>query len=312
MRRILSIDGGGIKGVVPAAFLAQLEETLGESITHFFDLIVGTSTGGIIALGLGLGLSAADILHFYEDLGPAIFAGNRLTRGLRHVGFAKYHARPLRQALEATFGEKTLGESITRLVIPSLNLETGEVHLYKTAHHPRLEVDCKERAVDVALATSAAPTYFPTHRSAKGIPLIDGGMWANNPTGLAVVEAVGVLDWPRDAIYVLSLGCVTEPLRGGLARLLPLGQGYWATKVTDVFMTAQSFASLGTASVLIGHEHMLRISPTINRGQFRLDSAREIPSLRGLGASEARKALPRVRELFCHTHVEPFVPFQTP
>ncbi len=71
MKRILSIDGGGIKGVVPAAFLAQLEEALGESITHYFDLIAGTSTGGIIALGLGLGLSAEDIVHFYERLGPA-------------------------------------------------------------------------------------------------------------------------------------------------------------------------------------------------------------------------------------------------
>src|SRR5260370_27051157 len=163
MRRILSIDGGGIKGVVPAAFLAQLEEALGESITHFFDLIAGTSTGGILALGLGLGLSAADILHFYEHLGPAIFAGNRLARGLRRVGFAKYHAQPLRQALEATFGEKTLGESRTRLWIPSLNLETGEVYIHKTAHHPRFEVVYKERAVDVALATSAAPPSVPSH-----------------------------------------------------------------------------------------------------------------------------------------------------
>src|SRR5258708_2706294 len=312
MRKILSIDGGGIKGVVPAAFLAQLEETLGESITHFFDLIVGTSTGCIIALGLGLGLSAADILHFYEHLGPTVFAGSRLGRGLRRIGFAKYHAQPLRRALEATFGEKTLGESHTRLVIPSLNLETGEVHIYKTAHHPRFEVDYKESAVEVALATAAAPTYFPTHRSAKGIPFIDGGMWANNPTGLAVVEAIGVLDWPRDAIRVLSLGCVTEPLHVGLARSLPLGLGYWAMKVTDVFLTAQSFSSLGTAYVLIGHEHVVRISPSIGRVRFSLDSVKEIPSLRVLGASEARKALPRIREMFCQTRVEPFVPFKTP
>ena len=312
MKRILSIDGGGIKGIVPAAFLAQLEEALGESITHYFDLIAGTSTGGIIALGLGLGLSAADILHFYEHLGPAVFAGSRLGRGLRRIGFAKYHALPLRRALEATFGEKTLGESRTRLVIPSLNLETGEVHVYKTAHHPHFEVDYKEQAVEVALATAAAPTYFPTHRSEKGIPFIDGGMWANNPTGLAVVEAIGVLDWPRDAIFVLSLGCVTEPLHVGLARSLPLGLGYWAMKVTDIFLTAQSYSSLGTAYVLIGHERVVRISPFIGRGQFRLDSVKELLSLRGLGASEARKALPRVRELFCQTHVEPFVPFRTP
>jgi len=121
-----------------------------------------------------------------------------------------------------------------------------------------------------------------------------------------------VLDWPRDAIYILSLGCVTEPLHVGLARSLPLGLGYWAMKVTDIFLTAQSYSSLGTAYVLIGHEHVLRISPSIGRGRFSLDSVKEIVSLRGLGASEARKALPRVRELFFQIPVEPFVPFKTP
>jgi hypothetical protein len=311
MKRILTIDGGGIKGVVPAAFLAEVEEALGESITHYFDLIAGTSTGGIIALGLGLGLSAAEILHFYEQLGPAIFAGNRLGRALRQIGFAKYHSQSLRRALEATFGEKRLGESRTRLVIPALNLETGEVHIYKTAHHPRFEIDYKERAVEIALATAAAPAFFPTHRSSKGMTLIDGGMWANNPTGLAVVEALGVLNWPREATRVLSLGCVTEPLHIGWARVFPLGLSYWAMKVADVFMTAQSFASLNTASVLLSHEQVLRISPSSEPRRFRLDRVSEIPSLRGLGASEARKALPRIRELFCQTQVEPFVPFKT-
>lgn len=310
MKRILAIDGGGIKGVLPAAFLAEVEEALGESITHYFDLITGTSTGGIIALGLGMGLTAAEILHFYEQLGPAVFGGNRLGRTLRRLGFAKYQSEPLRRALEATFGEKTLGESRTRLIIPALNLETGEVHLYKTAHHPHFEIDYKERVVDIALATAAAPTYFPTHRSAKGIPLIDGGMWANNPTGLAVVEGIGVLNWPRESIRVLSLGCVTEPLHVGRARAWPLGLSYWGMKVADVFLTAQSFASLGTAAVLIGHEQVLRISPAIGRGRFSLDGVREIDSLRGLGASEARKALPRVRSLFCQTPAEPFVPFK--
>jgi hypothetical protein len=312
MKQILTIDGGGIKGVVPAAFLAEIEEALGESITSYFDLIAGTSTGGIIALGLGLGLPAAEILHFYENLGPAVFAGNRFGRWLRRISFAKYESHPLRRALEATFGERTLGESCTRLVIPSLNLETGGVHIYKTAHHPRLEIDYKERAVEVALATAAAPTYFPTHRSAKGIPLIDGGMWANNPTGLAVVEAIGVLNWPREQIRVLSLGCVTEPLHVGLARSWPLGIGYWALKMVEVFMTAQSFASLGTAYVLIGHEQVLRISPSIGHGRFRLDGVKEIPALRGLGVSEARMALPQVRALFCQAHAEPFVPFKIP
>jgi uncharacterized protein len=309
MRTILAIDGGGIKGVVPAAFLAMLENALGEPIVSYFDLIAGTSTGGIIALGLGLGVSPAEIVRFYEERGPLVFPGNRLLRGIRQIAVAKYQQGPLQRALAATFGERRLGESTTRLLIPSLNLETGEVHIYKTAHHPKLEYDYKAPAVEVALATAAAPTFFPTYRSAEGIPLIDGGMWANNPVGVAVVEAIGMLGWPREDIRVLSIGCTTQPLGVGSARWWPSGLSYWGLKVADVFMTAQSHAALGTAYTLLGgHEHVVRISPHVGRGRFSMDNVREIPSLRGLGASEARKALPQLRPLFFATRVDPFVP----
>jgi hypothetical protein len=310
MRRVLSIDGGGIKGVFPAAFLATLEDSVGGSIARFFDLIVGTSTGGIIAIGLGLGLSAKEILRFYEEHGPAIFCGSRLTRTLRQVGLSKYSSAGLQRALEAVFGNRKLGDSAKRLVIPSCNLDTGEVHIWKTAHHPRLERDYKASAVEVALATASAPTYFPTHRSAAGIPLLDGGMWANNPVGIAVVEAVGVLGWPKEKLAVLSLGCTTTPLDVRAGRNLPLGWLYWGVgrKLVDVFMAAQSSAALGMATHLIGdRQKLVRISPIVNTS-FTLDNVREIPSLRGLGESEARKALPSVRPLFLAANADPFVP----
>ncbi|MEZ0115142.1 patatin-like phospholipase/acyl hydrolase [Catenulispora sp. EB89] len=94
MRKILSIDGGGIKGVFPAAFLAGVEESVEAPIGDYFDLIVGTSTGGIIAIGLGLGLSAQEILAFYETHGPKIFSGNRRINGLLQLGRAKYQREP--------------------------------------------------------------------------------------------------------------------------------------------------------------------------------------------------------------------------
>jgi len=226
MKKILAIDGGGIKGVIPASFLSIIEDSIGDKVSNYFDLIVGTSTGGIIALGLGLGFSAREILDFYEKHGSVIFKGNRLWRFVRHFGWSKYNQEPLKKALYSIFEERKLGESKNRLVIPSLNLENGEVYIYKTAHHPRLERDYKDSVVDVALATSAAPTYFPTYRSAAGIPLIDGGTWANNPVGLAVVEAVGVLNWPRESLKVLSLGCTTEPLNVGWGRNFALGSDH--------------------------------------------------------------------------------------
>lgn len=306
-KKILSIDGGGIKGVFPASFLSVIEETTGKKISDHFDLIVGTSTGGIIALGLGMGFSAKEILEFYEEFGPKVFSGNRFFRFLRSIGISKYDNVALRKALEKKFADKKLGESRNRLVIPSLNLETGEVHVYKTAHHQRFQRDYKEKVVDVALATSAAPTYFPTYSSVSGTPLVDGGLWANNPMGLAVVEAIGVLEWPRDQLKVLSIGCTTEPLNIKLARRLSMGMAYWGFRVTDLFMSAQSSASFGTAQLLAGHTNVTRISPSVANGKFGLDVIKGIESLKGLGDSEARKALPNIGFFFTDK-AEPFVP----
>ena len=311
MNRILTIDGGGIKGVFPAAFLATVEDTIEHNVADYFDLIVGTSTGGIIALGLGLGLSAKELLVFYEKHGPTIFKGNRGLRWLRWLGTSKYSKAPLENALKSCFGNKRLGDSKKRLVIPSLNLENSEVYIYKTAHHPRLETDYKESAVDVAMATASAQTYFPTHRSIAGIPLIDGGTWANNPVGMSVVEAITFLNWSKDSLKILSLGCTTEPLNVNWGRKVSLGRLYWATKFVDVFMRAQSHASLGTAKLLAGHENVIRIDPVVARGKFGLDMASEIPSLKGLGESQAREALPKLHETFLGNHAEQFVPFHT-
>ena len=307
VKKILSIDGGGIKGVFPASFLSIIEETTGKKISDYFDLIVGTSTGGIIALGLGMGFSAKELLKFYEDLGPEIFCGNRFTRFLRSIGISKYNNRSLRKALEEKFSNKQLGESKNRLVIPSLNLENGEVHVYKTAHHQRFQRDYKEKVVDVALATSAAPTYFPTHNSTSGIPLVDGGLWANNPMGLAVVEAIGVLEWPRDQLKILSIGCTMEPLNIKWARRFSMGKAYWGIKIANLFMSAQSSASFGTAQLLAGHTNVTRISPAVANGKFGLDAIKEIESLKGLGDIEARKALPSI-ETFFKDKAEVFIP----
>ena len=309
MKRILTIDGGGIKGVFPAAFLATVEDTIEDNIANYFDLIVGTSTGGIIALGLGLGLSAKELLAFYKEHGPTIFKGNRCLRWLRWLGTSKYSSVALENALRSCFGDKKLGESKKRLVIPSLNLENGEVYIYKTAHHFRLERDYKEDAVEVALKTAAAPTYFPTRRSSAGTPLIDGGTWANNPVGMAVVEAITLLDWPRNSLKVLSLGCTNAPLNINWGRNVPLGCLYWAPKFVDVFMHAQSHASLGTAKLLTERESVIRIDPLVDRKKFSLDKPSGINSLKGYGASEARKALPKLREFFLGNHAEQFVPF---
>lgn len=311
MKKILTIDGGGIKGVFASSFLAEIEETAGSPIAEYFDLIAGTSTGGIIALCLGLGYTAKETLAFYEELGPRVFAGNRFVRWMKHWPWTKYDSKPLRELLEATFRSARLGDSKVRLVIPSTHLETGEVHIFKTAHHPKLAKDYLRSAVDVALATSSAPTFFPTHRSAAGTPLVDGGVWCNNPAGLAAVEALSMLGWTKGNIELLSVSCTSSP---PTVKPKPWfgGRLYWATQIVDVVTAAQSSASVGTAQHLLGHDHVLRVDPPAAPGRFALDDPGQIESLRGLGASEARKEIPRISERFLQQKAATFAPLRTP
>lgn len=324
-RRILSIDGGGIKGVIPAAFLARVENTTGKRIANHFDLIVGTSTGGIIAIGLGLGLTAGEILAFYEIDGPRIFDQveldkpslldrflsrlNRHYRTARQFVSSKYNADALRSALGSAFGDRVLGESITRLVVPAFDCRRREIHVFKTSHHERYVIDWKERAVDVALATAAAPTYFPSHRMETGIALLDGGIWANNPAGLAAVEAVGVLEWSREKLYILSLGCSEE--------VFPIpevaGHAGMALKSTDIFLLGQSRGAIGAAKLLTRHsdtnKRFYRYNEVVPHGTFALDSVKQIATLKGIGASLGRQALPEISSVFLDEPCESFVPF---
>ena len=306
LRKILTIDGGGIKGVFPASFLASIEENIGRPLWEFFDLIAGTSTGGIIALGLGLGIPAKDIKKFYLEQGPYIFSTpNR--RFIKRLWSSKYSPGELKNALKKTFGDKLLGESNTRLVIPAVSAYTNRVYVYKTRHHPRFENDYKVPMVDVAMATSAAPTYFPPHLCNNGQLLVDGGIWANNPLGMAAVESTMVLNWPRDQIFAVSIGCTSTPVEPdypGFLRAFKL-----ARYVTDLFMTGQAHASMGTAALILGSQNIMRINPIVPRGRFSLDSVGRSQELAARAEEEAREAIPNLRNYVFDRPAEKFEPY---
>ena len=258
--KILSLDGGGIRGVFPAALLARLQEHLDAPLASYFDLITGVSTGGIIAIGLGMGVSAEDILRAYEEQGPAIFdqqhdraqtwVRRRLHQAL-HLVDTKYSSDNLQAALAAVFKDRRLGESRNRLMIPAWNPTLERVYIYKTAHHPRLESDYKRPAIDAAMATAAAPTFLAPYMTSDFVELVDGGVWANNPIGAATVEAVGLLGWPADRLKILSIGTI------GDARALPAWRGKltMASSLTRLFLAGQSHSAIGTAKILSGDGH---------------------------------------------------------
>ncbi|MCJ2130986.1 CBASS cGAMP-activated phospholipase [Methylobacterium sp. E-045] len=315
--RVLSLDGGGIRGVFPAAILARLEEHLDQPIGRYFDLIVGTSTGGIIALGLCLGLSAREILTFYEERGPEIFDQHRgpvanwirqRFRGAASWFGYKYSSDNLHKALKDILGDRRLGESRTRVVIPAWHPVNEHVYLYKTAHHLRFESDHKQPAVDAAMATAAAPTFLCPYLTSDDVELVDGGVWANNPIGVAAVEAVGVLGWPGDRLKILSIGTTTDvqaPSRFG-------GKLFMAPNVTRLFMAGQSHSAMGAARIITGDPHtrkaIWRIDHVVPTGRYTLDNVARVAEMKSRAYAEAREQLPELRRHFFHSLAEPFEP----
>lgn len=317
--RVLSLDGGGVKGTFAAAFLTGVEEATNKRLVDYFDLIVGTSTGGILAIGLGLGLSAAELLSFYEAEGPRIFPNTgireRAGRRLRHLWRPKYDQQRLREALRRAFGERLLGEARCRLVIPSFDAVSGDVHLFKTAHAARLTQDYKLRAEDVALATSAASTFLPAFGDSKGQWFVDGGVWANCPAALGVVEAHVVLGERLDAIHVLSVGTTDAPYSVSPTRRLG-GALQWISQsgLVELLLQSQQRASLALARLLTSHVRLMRVDAAVTPKRFSIDSSspKSIGDLKALGLREARHRSEEVDSRFLTGPAAPFVPCHLP
>ena len=303
--QILSLDGGGIKGIFSAALLAHLEEDFNINITDHFDLITGTSTGGIIALGLGLGMKPRELLRFYVEKGPVIFR-NGLLSSLKQLWKNKHPSQGLERALKDCFGDALLDASKKRLVIPSFNIDKDDVYLFKTSHHDRLKRDYKVPVWKVAMATSAAPTYFPSFKKVNCIRLVDGGVWANNPVVVGVAEAVSMLGIPVNNIRAFSLG-TTDGIKIRSKRLDNGGYIQWALAAVDVIMRGQSIGANTQAVHLLGKENVLRIDPKVPDGLFKLDCLKE-DALLSMAAHESRHLSPSFKEMFMDHTADKFEP----
>lgn len=308
--QVLSLDGGGLKGIFTASFLAEWERTTGRPAHESFDLIAGTSTGGIIALALGLGYPASDILQFYLDNGEVIFPPEtfRSVGDARQAIGSRYKPDALETKLSEFFGEARLGDSYTRLVIPAYHADLGDIYIFKTSHHERLRVDYRNRVIDVARATCAAPTYFPPASLEDGLRLIDGGVWANNPVQLAVVEAMGYLERPQSDIAALRVGTTWEVRSSADYPDDPGGVGLRKVPFfTDIMMRGQMLSASGGVLHLLGDERYVDVNPTVPTGRYQLD--RLSNDLVGLGQSEFRKMASDLGDKNFFNHkAAPFIP----
>jgi patatin-like phospholipase/acyl hydrolase len=310
--QILSLDGGGIKGLFSAAVLAAVEEDLNIDVTDHFDLIAGTSTGGLIAIGLGLGLRPREMVEFYLREGPTVFPKRVGWKSLQHWVYRKFSSAPLEMALKRCFKDKRFGDSRKRLVIPSYNIGADDVYIFRTAHHERLRRDYKVSAWKVAMATSAAPTFFPSVRTVDNTRLVDGGVWANNPAMVALVEAFGVLSIPLEQIAILSIG-TSDTVSQRKASLDNGGILAWArgNAVVEVILRGQSLGAANQAKFLLGEGRFERLNPKVTANEFSLDGVHKADDLIGRASHHSRIFMPTYQKKFSNHRAAEFKPLYT-
>ncbi|MEX0957223.1 MAG: CBASS cGAMP-activated phospholipase [Rhizobiaceae bacterium] len=316
--RILSLDGGGIRGLYSACVLQHIEAnvTRGEPVADYFDLIAGTSTGGIIAVGLGLSLSATSLVELYRVGGEQIFPPVQYwqtKRFLENYGQnltkPKYDHQTLEALLYRELKDSVLGQSSARLAIPAFMVPTSEIAVFKTDHHPDYKRDHKMAAWEVCRATSAAPTYFAPHeRNGRGF--VDGGLWANNPILVAVTEALSCFDISPAQLNILSIGTGNQPYeiplkdaRGGLWD--------WRTLVLGA-MSLSTDNAAAQVGLMIGSESVLRLEPERQIASIEMDdwqeAVRHLPDAATITFTEERDKIAN----FFNEKVEPRYRFYGP
>jgi patatin-like phospholipase/acyl hydrolase len=261
--RILALDGGGLRGAFTAAVLAKWATMLGtdggRDLIKHFDLVAGTSTGAILAIGLGLGLKPLQVLDFYQQEGSTIFPPGR---SVRHWLKSKHDADILRSTLTKIFKTGMLSQdSCCRLVIPTVRAAHGVAEVIVTAHSKDRTGFANCLAVDAALASAAAPTYFDeaaVHDTVSEECYLDGGIWANNPVLPAIAEAVAYLQVPLERIDVLSVGTLES--ESDFKEVLGAGKAGWAPEVSNLFFAAQESAAARLADAFLTKARHLRVN----------------------------------------------------
>jgi uncharacterized protein len=233
--RVLAIDGGGIRGIIPALVLAEMERRSGKRIFELFDLIAGTSTGGILACALCAPdpLPAAQLVALYEEEGPEIFDRSVWQRISSANGLLdeKYDSSALDRALVRFLADKRLSETRPDLIIPAYDTNEPGPYFFKSRRARERPEEEDFRLSEVARATSAAPTYFEPFPLGERA-LVDGGVFAVNPAMSAFAEVVRF--HPGAEVIVLSLGTGERTRRRTFADIKDWGLVEWARPILDV------------------------------------------------------------------------------
>lgn len=218
--KVLSLSGGGFLGLYTASVLEALEARAGQPLGRSFDLIAGTSIGGILALALAFEVPLARLTRLFDEHGVDVFSGRSLPTGpvsrlfdlSRSVLGPKYSGDALRTLLSAELGDRRLAQALHAVVIPAVDVDRCRTKVFKTPHVPESLGDGDLLAVDVAMATSAAPAYFPSFRIGDRL-YADGGLFAVAPDQVALHEAEHFMKVDVSTVTMLSIGTGTAGYR---------------------------------------------------------------------------------------------------
>ncbi len=302
--RVLVIDGGGIRGIIPAMLLADIERRTKTPIYKLFDLIVGTSTGGILALGLTKpdptdpntpAYTAEDMVKFYQAEGPRIFR-RHLFQSVRELFAPKYSSDGIENALDRKLGTTLFGATLTNVVVPAYDIEEHR-HFFFNSYDTRTS---RVPMSAIAQAASAAPTYFHPVRvpldpgsGRNYVALVDGGVFANNPEAYAI-SIVTKYEYymrqkPHDMkhpLFVLSLGTGAVPPSTSFEKAFRWGLLGWTRPLVDIMLSDPGVEDEAEDLVPYG-DNIVRFQPELTRAEDSLDDASQanIQSLQGIANS---------------------------
>ena len=269
--KILSIDGGGIRGIIPGTIMVEAEKAFGIKISDYFDMIAGTSTGGILACAYLIPdpdnpgkpqFSANEVVDLYFERGDEIFdlPFFHKVKTLGGITDEKYPDEGIEDALQDYFGELWLKDLLKPTVITSYDIKNRKGHFFR--QHRAGNADFNFKVKEVCRATSAAPTYFEctqvTSESGTVYPLIDGGVFVNNPAMCAYSEARSHEGISAKDMKILSLSTGGSKKRYYYSKAKDYGMAQWVQPVIDIMMS-------GGADV--AHFHLQQIFGTVENGE---------------------------------------------
>lgn len=304
--RSLALSGGGAQGLYTAHILSRFEEPFIEN----FDVVAGTSIGAALACGLVWGWTADELVELFEKNVAEIFPQSyvphpdvgRFWKASKGVNKPRYRVEPWKDLLEEMLGDARFGEAARKVVIPAIRLE--DANLVRFCSWKPQHQDIK--VVDLVLASSAAPTYFPIHKFPDGVSYVDGGMSSNAPDMLALTEMVCDLKVLVQDIEMLSIGTGSSNPYIPSDDFVGWGLRHWVTdeKISDLSMAITQNTPLSLITDWLGERHVrVDTCPSIiERKHLGLDGA----------CDKAKSTLKRLAMETDISHVPSFFAAQKP